>query len=272
MATAAEGGFAGGMDLEVDGASVIYHRDRSVAWASKEVTHSEHDDVSKAIKRARSVGSLVELFAGKTDEECRDIVDAADSKLLKMHDGEGRSWIDVSGRNSATGASRYADYLRYNHVYCLDCATKITLTNGNSGNLKKHENTHNGAVAGGGGRNSLIAFKRVPLISTGGRIEVERELRSLTTAAFVSAGVNPHELRVVCAMDTVSAKAWHALYESGVTLGTRVPADMESAELLVDGEVQRRVAGKKGAIVTDGATFRHMHAFGIRWARRGRQR
>ena len=56
MAAAAEGGFAGGMDLEVDGASVIYHRDRSVAWASKDVADSGHDEVRKAIKRARSVG------------------------------------------------------------------------------------------------------------------------------------------------------------------------------------------------------------------------
>ena len=265
------GEFSSWVDLVVDGAAVVYHRDRSVAWATADVAEEgvETNDATglkterASIKRARSCGELRTLFDGKTEDECRTLVDDSDSKLLKMHDG-GRRWIVLHGTNNATGASRYAEFLRYRYVYC-ECGARITVSSGNTGNLAKHEKMHTGAVASRGS-SDIRVFKKarvLPPAVSSKRVDVERVLRALTTAAFVSAGVNPHQLRITCASDTVSCRALHALLESGVSLGAGVPADLDLAEKIVDDAIRLRVSGKRGALVTDGATYQHKHAFGV---------
>ena len=61
-------GFAGDVELQIDGVPVIYHRDRSVAWAMGDVEQAAHAENPrrKAIKRlawtrARCVGTATAL-------------------------------------------------------------------------------------------------------------------------------------------------------------------------------------------------------------------
>ena len=97
------------------------------------------------------------------------------------------------------------------------------------------------------------------------RRQEEDEHRSLTHAAIVACGINPHQAAVVFNRHVPIRKSLIQLESQEVNVcgKTTMRADLEAAEAIVVAELRAMLVNVKGSIITDGASFRHDKAVAI---------
>jgi hypothetical protein len=212
---------------------------------------------------------IIDLTSSKSKKKrARDVQEAMESAYQKAITSN--AWIKDDKPKFMSSGDYFCTYCKCS----VSCATVVIdddynivdFTN-NSGNIGKHikKEMHQKAAAAEArreGKNPNVLTSYIPILLGAPSSLYHEEmgnLRALVNASIVAAGINPHQAEQLFSSISIICQGIKVIqkYTPDFSTESKIEADMDKAELMIDDALKELLRGQSMSLVSDSATFKH---------------